>query len=101
MIEPGIIFQVGAVIAAGAVGAIAGARRGVALVHGQSEKEVQRLIEVQASRINLLERHRQELEAKVQALEEEVARLREELDLEKKITARITRRPPRTPKPQD
>jgi uncharacterized protein involved in exopolysaccharide biosynthesis len=77
-------------VGAAAVGAIAGARRGGEMVEKRAETELKLTISAQTTRITLLESQREELEAKVTHLEAEVARLSEELSMERKISARIT-----------
>ncbi len=87
--DVGLAFQLAAMVGAAAVGAIAGARRGGDMVERRAEAELKLVVSAQLARISLLERQREELEAKVTHLEAEVARLSDELSVERKISARI------------
>lgn len=56
----------------------------------RADDEVAKLIAAQSARIELLERENERLRQKIAALEGQVHALREELDVEKRITARLT-----------
>lgn len=90
MIDPALAFNVGAVVVAAIIGAAAGGRRGVSLMARKADNEIDRLVAAQSSRIEILEHENTRLSERVMDLERQVQVLREELELEKRITARLS-----------
>lgn len=71
------------------VGVVLGTRRGVDNVASRASEELGRLVEAQQQRIAMLEKRNEEMESEIQELKAQVATLRAELDIEKRITARL------------
>lgn len=90
VIDPGIVAQVAMVAVAAVVGGAAGGFRALARSKKIDGEEVDRAMAAQRERIELLETQNKELTTKVILLEGQVRALREELDIEKRITARFT-----------
>ncbi len=86
------ILSVGAIAVAGLVAVIVGRRRGIDLVEAQADGEVKRLVEAQAMRLSVLEAENRRLTAQVAALTTELAQVRAELDIEKRVTQRARER---------
>lgn len=86
------ILSVGAIAVAGLVAVIVGRRRGIDQVEAQADGEVKRLLEAQAMRMAILEAENRRLQSKVDTLTEELAQVRKELDIEKRVTARARER---------
>jgi molecular chaperone GrpE (heat shock protein) len=86
------ILSVGAIAVAGLVAVIVGRRRGIDQVEAQADGEVKRLVEAQAMRLSVLEAENRRLTAQVAALTTELAQVRAELDIEKRVTARARER---------
>lgn len=81
----GVIAAIVAVV----VGLLLGTRRGVDNVASRANEELKRLVEAQTQRIAMLEKRNVEMESEIKELRTEVASLRRELDIEKRITARL------------
>ena len=89
MFDPTVAAQIGMVAAASIVGAVIGGRRGGGYIAKHADEQMKKLIEAQAMRIELLEVENARLREKVLVLEGQVRALRDELDIEKRITARL------------
>ncbi|MFM2132450.1 MAG: hypothetical protein RL646_1653 [Verrucomicrobiota bacterium] len=89
MIDPTIAAQIAMVAAASVVGAIVGGRRSSGYIARHADEQMKKLIEAQAMRIELLEVENARLREKILVLEGQVKALRDELDIEKRITARL------------
>ena len=80
----------GTAIATGAAVIWMGRRRGIDQIESRSDHALQQLVEAQSARLALMDTERSEMRARITALETEVARLRSELEMERRITARFT-----------
>ena len=80
----------GMAVATGAAVVWMGRRRGIDQVEARSDHALQQLVEAQSARLALMDTERSEMRARITALETEVARLRSELEMERRITARFT-----------
>lgn len=89
MIEPGAAFGIAALIAAVVLGAVVGLWRGIHRVDRKTRQTLESLVAAQELRIEHLERDNRRMAAKVEELEDLVNKLRADLELERKITARI------------
>lgn len=89
MIEPGLAFNIAAVIVAAIIGAIAGGRRGVSAMSERAQHHLEMLVAAQELRIAHLEADRQNMTDRIAELESELAAMKKELELERKITARL------------
>lgn len=96
MFDPVLAFQIAAVASAVVVGVVFGTRRAGGYLAKHTEEQMARLSEIQQMRIELLEKDRtdrirenQELKERVAHLEARVAHLEYELEMEKRITARV------------
>ena len=89
MVDPGIVAQVAMIAAAAVVGGAVGGMRGMSGLRKRAHDEVESAMNAQRLRIELLEKENAELRAKILVLEGQVRQLREELDIEKRITARF------------
>jgi len=94
MFDPALAAQIGMVAAASIVGAVIGGRRGGGYIARHADEQMKKLIEAQAMRIELLEVENARLREKVLVLEGQVRALRDELDIEKRITARLDKEKP-------
>ena len=94
MIDPTIAAQIAMVAAASVVGAIVGGRRSGGYIARHADEQMKKLIEAQAMRIELLEVENARLREKILVLEGQVKALRDELDIEKRITARLDKEKP-------
>lgn len=94
MFDPALAAQIGMVAAASIVGAVIGGRRGGGYIAKHADEQMKKLIEAQAMRIELLEVENARLRDKVLVLEGQVRALRDELDIEKRITARLDKEKP-------
>lgn len=101
----GAVANVAAVVLAATVGAIAGGRRGVSAMRSKADSEIDRLVAAQTARLEHLERENEQLRNRIAELEGKMRQLREELDVEKRITARLVTPAPsrksRSAKPLD
>ena len=86
-----MIAQVAMLVVAALIGGVAGGWRGMSGVKRRANDEVDRAMAAQRARIETLEGENRELRTKIILLEGQVQALREELDIEKRITARIAR----------
>lgn len=93
-------FQIAAVASAVVIGVMFGTRRAGTYLAKNTEEQMGRLADIQRMRIELLERDRDdrirenaELKERIVLLEERVAHLENELEMEKRITARLTLEP--------
>lgn len=89
MIDLGTVANVAAIAVAALAGAVVGGKRGVSSVTARTQHELEVLVEAQDKRIAHLERENALLETRIGELEAELVRLREELKVERRITARI------------
>ena len=89
MFDPALAAQIGMVAAASIVGAVVGGRRSGGYIAKHADEQMKKLIEAQAMLIELLEVENARLREKVHVLEGQVKALREELDVEKRISVRI------------
>lgn len=71
------------------VAVVVGKRKGVAEIARQADDELMRLVTAQAGRIAVLESENKRLEARVAALAQAMDEMKEELRMEKMITARF------------
>ena len=76
--------------AAGVVVIWMGRRRGIDQIESRSDAALKALVDAQSERLSLMERERTELRARISLLETEVASLRKDLEMERRITARFT-----------
>jgi hypothetical protein len=76
--------------AAGVVVIWMGRRRGIDQIESRSDAALKALVDAQSERLALMERERTELRARISLLETEVASLRKDLEMERRITARFT-----------
>lgn len=91
MNDPGAVAQIAALIVAAVIGGALGAWRGVSGVRAKANEEVDRAMAAQRIRIDSLESENRALSNKVLLLESQVAQLRAELEIEKRITARLVK----------
>jgi len=84
-----LVFGIGSVTVAGIVAVVVGRRRGIDQVEDRADGEIKKLVDAQAARLAILENENRRLTIEVASLTQTVATLRAELDVEKKITARI------------
>jgi hypothetical protein len=84
-----IILSIGSATVAAVVAVIVGRRRGIDEVDKRADDELARLVTAQSARLALMDTENRELRSRVAALEAEVARMRDELALERRITARL------------
>ncbi len=89
MPETAVIFSIALALAAMIAGMIAGARKGTTQVADKHTLQLERLVEAQELRISHLEADNQRMERRIKELEEALAHMVKELDLERRITARI------------
>lgn len=78
-----------AILVAAAVGAVLGGRRGVSDVQRKTQHNLEALVAAQELRIAHLERDNAQMEKRIEELEAELGRMREELKAERRISARI------------
>lgn len=84
-----VVLGVGTIVVSAAVAAVVGRRRGLEQVDQRADNEIKRLVDAQAQRLAILESENQRMRVEVATLTQTVATLRAELDVEKRITARI------------
>lgn len=83
-----LVLSVGTIVVAAAVALLVGRRRGIDQVEDRADGEIKRLVDAQTARLALLEAENKELKARVAALTADLAQVRSELDIEKRVTAR-------------
>lgn len=83
-----LVLSVGTIVVAAAVAVLVGRRRGIDQVEDRADGEIKRLVDAQTARLALLEAENKELKARVAALTADLAQVRSELDIEKRVTAR-------------
>mgnify|MGYP007083460903 CR=1 FL=1 len=82
------LLSAGSIAVAAVVAVIVGRRRGIDQVEDKADGEVKRLVEAQAGRLAILEAENRRLTAEVAALSTELAKVKAELDIERRVTAR-------------
>ena len=82
------LLSAGSIAVAAVVAVIVGRRRGIDQVEDRADSEIKRLVDAQAARPALLEAENTELKARVAALTADLAQVRSELDIEKRVTQR-------------
>lgn len=82
------LLSAGSIAVAAVVAVIVGRRRGIDQVEDRAQGEIKRLVDAQSARLSLLEAENVELKARVASLTAELAQVRSELDIEKRVTAR-------------
>lgn len=82
------LLSAGSIAVAAVVAVIVGRRRGLDQVEDKADGEVKRLVEAQAGRLAILEAENRRLTAEVAALSTELAKVKAELDIERRVTAR-------------
>lgn len=82
------LLSAGSIAVAAVVAVIVGRRRGIDQVEDRADGEIKRLVDAQSARLSLLEAENVELKARVASLTAELAQVRSELDIEKRVTAR-------------
>jgi len=82
------LLSAGSIAVAAVVAVIVGRRRGIDQVEDRADSEIKRLVDAQAARLALLEAENTELKARVAALTADLAQVRSELDIEKRVTQR-------------
>mgnify|MGYP000971198026 FL=1 len=82
------LLSAGSIAVAAVVAVIVGRRRGIDQVEDRADSEIKRLVDAQAARLALLEAENTELKAGVAALTADLAQVRSELDIEKRVTQR-------------
>jgi TolA-binding protein len=83
-----LTLSVGSIVVAAVVAVIVGRRRGIDQVEDRADGEIKKLVEAQAARLTLLEAENREQRARIATLEGELAKVRQDLDIEKRVTAR-------------
>lgn len=82
------LLSAGSIAVAAVVAVVVGRRRGIDQVEDRADGEIKRLVDAQAARLSLLEAENAELKTRVAGLTAELAQVRSELDIEKRVTAR-------------
>jgi hypothetical protein len=82
------LLSAGSIAVAAVVAVVVGRRRGIDQVEDRADSEIKRLVDAQAARLSLLEAENAELKTRVAGLTAELAQVRSELDIEKRVTAR-------------
>lgn len=82
------LLSAGSIAVAAVVAVVVGRRRGIDQVEDRAQGEIKRLVDAQSARLSLLEAENVELKARVASLTAELAQVRSELDIEKRVTAR-------------
>lgn len=82
------LLSAGSIAVAAVVAVIVGRRRGIDQVEDRADGEIKRLVDAQSARLSLLEAENVELKARVASLTAELAQVRSELDIEKRVTQR-------------
>lgn len=82
------LLSAGSIAVAAVVAIAVGRRRGIQQVEDRADSEIKRLVDAQAARLALLEAENTELKARVAALTADLAQVRSELDIEKRVTQR-------------
>lgn len=82
------LLSAGSIAVAAVVAVIVGRRRGIDQVEDRADSEIKRLVDAQAARLALLEAENAELKARVAVLTADLAQVRTELDIEKRVTQR-------------
>lgn len=84
-----LIWGVGTVTVSAIVVVYVGRRRGIDQVEQRADGEVQKLIAAQASRLSILEAENRRLGAEVASLTAQLATMRSDLEMERRISARF------------
>lgn len=82
------LLSSGTIVVAAITAVVVGRRRGLDQVEDKADGEVKRLVEAQAGRLAILEAENRRLTAEVAALSTELAKVKAELDIERRVTAR-------------
>lgn len=82
------LLSAGSIAVAAVVAVVVGRRRGIDQVEDRADGEIKRLVDAQSARLSLLEAENVELKARVASLTAELAQVRSELDIEKRVTQR-------------
>ena len=82
------LLSSGTIAAAAVTAVVVGRRRGIDQVEDRADGEIKRLVDAQHDRLSLLEAENVELKARVASLTAELAQVRSELDIEKRVTQR-------------
>lgn len=84
-----VSLALGTVVAAGVVSIVVGRRRGIDGVEARADTELAKTLDAQSRRLALQEQEIADLRAQVAALSAKVAALTSELDVERRISARM------------
>lgn len=82
------LLSAGSIAVAAVVAVVVGRRRGIDQVEDRADGEIKRLVDAQAGRLAILEAENRRLTAEVAALSTELAKVKAELDIERRVTAR-------------
>ena len=82
------ILSTGTIVVAAITAIVVGRRRGIDQVEDRADGEIKRLVDAQAGRLAILEAENRRLTAEVAALSTELAKVKAELDIERRVTAR-------------